>query len=370
MQRRRHVRLDHPGLGAATTQWLAYAHAVQSSPDRERFGKGAVEGVLGPGAANNSTLGGSLVTTVAFGVPASVSTAILMGAFFIQGLVPGPTMLAPAPRGPPGRDVGDGMDDRDRQRDHGGGLSPVHGAAGPHHPGPRRAARSPILTLVYIGAFAEKNVFQDLGIVLVFGALGLAMARLGWPRPPLLLGLVLGPLAENRLFLATDNYGAAWLLRPGVLLLLGIALVGVAVPLVRRRRRPGAASAEQLGASRPPARRHDGVQPGGRPAFLWALWQSRKFGVRAGLFPWAVTVPALFLAVAQLVRDLTGRRATGDERDSRRRAESPPAVVRRRTAEIAAWILGMFAAIWLVGFAGATFMMTLTYLRLGAGSGG
>jgi TctA family transporter len=88
-----------PGLGAATTQWLAYAHAVQSSPDRGRFGRGAVEGVLGPGAANNSTLGGSLVTTVAFGVPASVSTAILMGAFYIQGLVPGPAMLAPAPKG-------------------------------------------------------------------------------------------------------------------------------------------------------------------------------------------------------------------------------------------------------------------------------
>ena len=77
-----------PGLGAATTQWLAYAHAVQSSPDKERFGKGAVEGVLGPGAANNSTLGGSLITTVAFGVPASVTMAILLGAFLIQGWSP------------------------------------------------------------------------------------------------------------------------------------------------------------------------------------------------------------------------------------------------------------------------------------------
>ncbi len=56
-----------PGMGAATTQWLAYAHAVQSLKDRSRAGKGAVEGVLGPGAANNSTLGGSLITTIAFG---------------------------------------------------------------------------------------------------------------------------------------------------------------------------------------------------------------------------------------------------------------------------------------------------------------
>ena len=88
-----------PGMGAATTQWLAYAHAVQSSPDKERFGKGDVRGVLGPGAANNSTLGGSLITTIAFGVPASVVMAILLGAFIIQGIVPGPDMLLPPPKG-------------------------------------------------------------------------------------------------------------------------------------------------------------------------------------------------------------------------------------------------------------------------------
>ena len=88
-----------PGMGGATSQWLAYAHAVQSSRDPQRFGKGAVEGVLGPGAANNAILGGHLITTMAFGVPVSVMMAILLGAFFIQGLVPGPDMLIPEPRG-------------------------------------------------------------------------------------------------------------------------------------------------------------------------------------------------------------------------------------------------------------------------------
>ena len=79
-----------PGMGGAVSQWVAYAHAVQTAPDKERFGKGAVEGVLGPGAANNSNLGGALVPTIAFGVPGSVTMAILLGAFIIQGLVPGP----------------------------------------------------------------------------------------------------------------------------------------------------------------------------------------------------------------------------------------------------------------------------------------
>src|SRR5262245_21650644 len=288
-----------PGLGAATTQWLAYAHAVQSSPDRGRFGKGAIEGVLGPGAANNSTLGGSLVTTVAFGVPASVSTAILMGAFFIQGLVPGPMMLAPAPKGHLAVTLAMVwtivisnvvtvaicllfMGQLARvTRVRGTLLVPF------------------ILMLVYVGAFAEKNVLEDLGVVLAFGALGLAMARLGWPRPPLLLGLVLGPLAENRLFLSTDNYGVAWILRPGVLLLVGLAVAGVVVPLVRRRkegRRPSPPASDRV--ARPRHLRLDGETLFSLAIallLLWALWQSRNFGFRAGLFPWAVTAPALVL---------------------------------------------------------------------------
>jgi putative tricarboxylic transport membrane protein len=358
-----------PGLGAATTQWVAYAHAVQSSPDRGRFGKGAVEGVLGPGAANNSTLGGSLVTTVAFGVPASVSTAILMGAFFIQGLVPGPAMLAPAPKGHLAVTLAMVwtivisniitvaicllfMGQLARiTRIRGSLLVPF------------------ILTLVYVGAFAEKNVFQDLGVVLVFGALGVTMARFGWPRPPLLLGLVLGPLAENRLFLSTDNYGAAWLVRPGVLLLLGLAVVGLVVPLARRRgRRVTPVATGSVAASR-------GLRLDGGMAFsftvvlllLLALWQSREFGMRAGLFPWAVLVPALLLAIVQFGRDLSGH---GDEPDTGPAGAAPAvssAVARRRTAEIAAWIVGMFVAIWFVGFAGATLLTTFLYLKLGAG---
>jgi putative tricarboxylic transport membrane protein len=356
-----------PGLGAATTQWLAYAHAVQSSPDRARFGKGAIEGVLGPGAANNASLGGSLVTTVAFGVPASVSTAILMGAFFIQGLVPGPAMLAPAPKGHLPVTLAMVwtivvsnvitvavcllfMGHLARiTRIRGMLLVPF------------------ILALVYVGAFAEKNTFEDLGVVLAFGALGCLMVRLGWPRPPLVLGLVLGPVAENRLFLSTDNYGAAWLLRPGVLLLLTVAAAGIFVPLVRGRGRAGKRKPQVRAA--PHRIRFDGETAfsiGIVVVLLWALWASRGFGLRAGLFPWAVIVPALLLAMTQFARDLTGRRQDRplDLLDTAR--DVSPDVAGRRTLEIAAWVVGMFAAIWLIGFAAATLLTTFFYLRLGA----
>ena len=90
-----------------------------------------------------------------------------------------------------------------------------------------------ILVLIYLGAFAEKNAFEDMVIVLFFGALGWVMEKLEWPRPPVLLGLVLGPLAENRLFLSTDNYGLAWMHRPGVIAIFALTLVGIFYPIIK-----------------------------------------------------------------------------------------------------------------------------------------
>src|SRR5262245_61603726 len=352
-----------PGLGAATTQWLAYAHAVQSSSGRERFGKGAVEGVLGPGAANNSSLGGSLVTTVAFGVPASVATAILMGAFFVQGLVPGPAMLTPAPKGHLAVT-----------------LAMVWTIVVSNiitvavclvFMGPlaritqiRSSLLVPfILILVFVGAFAEKNVFEDLAVVLAFGALGWVMAKLGWPRPPLLLGLVLGPLSENRLFLSTDNYGVAWLLRPGVLIIAAVIAAGLVVPLVNKRRAL-AEPAPVAGVAAPSGRRLDGATAFNLALvllFAVALWLSRGFDVRAGLFPWAITTAALVLAIAHTASELRTRREPagrghGVERDDE-------AGETRKTAVICGWILGMYVLIWLLGFSLATLVTSLLYLR-------
>ncbi|MBI2304972.1 MAG: tripartite tricarboxylate transporter permease [Chloroflexi bacterium] len=225
-----------PGLGGSVAQWVAYAHAVQSSPGKERFGKGAVEGVLGPGAANNSKEGGALIPTIAFGVPGSASMAILLGGFLIQGLVPGPNMLT-------------------KHLDltfamvwiivvsniitvgvcflflqqlaritlvRGGLLIPF------------------ILLLVYLGGFTATNSFGDLVVVLAFGLLGYLMVLFNWPRPPLILGLVLGGLAEKYLWLSTDRYGTEWLTRPIVLILALLIVMALIYPLweQRRQRRP------------------------------------------------------------------------------------------------------------------------------------
>jgi len=352
-----------PGLGAATTQWLSYAHAVQSSSSRERFGKGAVEGVLGPGAANNSSLGGSLVTTVAFGVPASVATAILMGAFFVQGLVPGPAMLTPAPKGHLAVTLAmvwtivvSNIITVAICLAFMGPLARITQI--------RSSLLVPfILVLVYVGAFAEKNVFEDLAVVLAFGALGWVMAKLGWPRPPLLLGLVLGPLAENRLFLSTDNYGAAWLLRPGVLIIAAVIAAGLVVPLVNKRRAL-AKPTPLAGATAPSGWRVDGATAFNVALvllFAAALWLSRGFDVRAGLFPWTITTAALALAIVHTASELRARREpAGHERDV---ARGEAAGETRKTAVICGWILGMYVLIWLLGFSLATLVTSLLYLR-------
>ena len=82
-----------PGMGGAVSQFIAYAHAQQTSKSPETFGKGNVEGVLAAGAVNNSREGGNLIPTVAFGIPGSISMAILLSVFLMKGLVPGPAML-------------------------------------------------------------------------------------------------------------------------------------------------------------------------------------------------------------------------------------------------------------------------------------
>lgn len=359
-----------PGMGGAVSQWLAYAHAVQSSPDKERFGKGDVRGVLGPGAANNSTLGGAMIPTIAFGVPGSVVMAILLGAFIIQGIVPGPDMLLPEPRGKLSLTfsfvwiiVISNIITVAICLMFLNTLAKVTQI--------RVSLLMPIiLLLVYLGAFAEKNAFQDLGVVLVFGMLGWLMVKFGWQRPPLLLGLVLGPLMENRLFLSTDNYGLAWMSRPGVLIIFALTLAGVFYPVLKRQWQSRAAAQAEPS---PMDKTREGESPakfsfsllftgGIIVIFSWALWESKGFGFRAGLFPWSIGYPVLALAIVQFVLELMGKGRAGDL-ESEVEIDLPKAVVRRRSAGILGWIFGFYLLIWLVGFSYAVPITTFFYLK-------
>ena len=218
-----------PVLGANVAQWIAYAHGVQGVKDA---GKGAIEGVLGPGAANNSTRGGDLIPTVAFGIPGSGSMALLLGALLIVGLNPGPEML--------------------KQHlnvtfamvwvliianlivaglcflilNQLAALTFIRGAL----------LIPFLLFFVFIGSFTANNSLNDLIVTLIFGAAGYFMVLYGWPRPPLILGLILGKIAENYLWISTAAYGGKWLLFPSVITLIILTVVIVAYPTIKERR--------------------------------------------------------------------------------------------------------------------------------------
>jgi len=218
-----------PGMGGAVAQWMAYGHATQSArtpEERKGFGNGDVRGVLGPGAACNSKEGGALIPTIAFGVPGSTSMAILLGGFFLLGLVPGPEMLTTH-------------------------LSVTFSMVWTIVLANvitvvlcflllNRLARLTtlpghflipvILVLVFIGSYTTNSSYADLVVTLIFGAVGYLMVRAGYPRAPLVLGLVLGKIAENYLYISVARYDAAWLLRPFVLVLLAVAVGVVLYP--------------------------------------------------------------------------------------------------------------------------------------------
>ena len=218
-----------PGLGAGVSQWVAYGHAVQSASDKSRFGFGDVRGVLGPGAANNSGLGGALVPTIAFGVPGNVVMAILLGAFLVQGLVPGPSMLT------------ENLTltftfvwfivianiitvafcflflNQLARLTHVRGSLLIPG----------------IVLLVFLGGYAGTNSMLDVGITLLFGAVGLVMVYIDWPRPPLILGLVLGGLVERNFFISYELHGLTFLWRPIVAVTLVIAFGVLFLPSIQ-----------------------------------------------------------------------------------------------------------------------------------------
>jgi hypothetical protein len=181
--------------------------------------------------------------------------------------------------------------------------------------------------------------------------------------------LVLGPLAENRLFLSTDNYGLAWTGRPGVLAIFALTLVGILYPVFkssRDSRKKAAADTSMRAGEEVRVRRtlHFGT------AALFtltvivvlsaALWQSRNFGPRAGLFPWVIGIPTLILAFFQLARDVAGKE-TAEAAGSH--AELAMRVVVQRTVAILLWIVGCFIAIWLLGFPYAIPLVILLYLK-------
>jgi TctA family transporter len=225
-----------PGISASVVDWLAYGHALKTERGASAtFGKGDVRGVIASESSNNAKEGGALVPTVAFGVPGSATMAILLGAFLIHGLVPGPDMLTK------NLSITYAMV-------WSVALANVLGAGLCYAFSPQFAKLATlrytlilpaVLGIIYIGAFEASRQWGDLFALLFFGLVGWTMKQFKWPRPPLILGVVLGDTIERYLFISIERYGLSWMLRPVVVLLFALAILGLVRPLLQDIRGQG-----------------------------------------------------------------------------------------------------------------------------------
>jgi hypothetical protein len=339
-----------PGLGAAIVDWIAYGHAVQSAKDKSQFGKGDIRGVIAPETANNAHKSGALIPTVAFGIPGSIGTAILLGALVIKGLRPGPDMLtvnlsltmsmvweiAIANL------IAAGLLLLFTRQIYKLAFLPGHLIV----PG--------VMTVLLMGAWVATNSIGDWWVALAMGTIGYLMKQGGWPRPPLILALVLGGLMENNYQLSTQIYGQyAWFYsRPMVVLIeililvtVVLALRGVIKPKPKETSEAGEGAAINPLISLP-------VTAGLTALSIAAFWITQGFQQRAtGQFPHAILIvglPLVLLILAQDVRaSVQAIRAAG--------GFGPAWLTAVRKAELPAssvfigYLLAMFGLTYLAG---------------------
>lgn len=221
-----------PGLGGTVAQWISYGVAKQTSRGAEEtFGKGDIRGLIAPEATHNADHGGTLVPTLAFGIPGNGSTAVLLAGFTLMGLQPGPSMIEG-----PQLAISLTMVWSLVLANVFGGLIALglSGAAARLTALPTRKIMAFVIVTTVLAAYQSTTSWMDVVVFIVIGAIAWLMKHIGWPRPPMLIGFVLAPHAEQYLLQSTSRYGADWLTRPGVVV-LGLVLIAIiAFPTLRR----------------------------------------------------------------------------------------------------------------------------------------
>ena len=359
-----------PGIGSAVIDWIAYGHAVQTEKNPENFGRGDIRGVIAAESSNNAKEGGHLVPTIAFGVPAGASMALLLSAFLMHGFTPGPEMLTKH------LDVTYAII-WTLTLSHIMGALICLCASGWF----ARLARirvgllvPAVLSIIFLGAFNGSQSWGDLYSVGVFGAVGWTMKQLGWPRPPLILGFVLGDTFERYLFISQELYGTSMLLRPIVIVVLAGAAYVVLRPVYNALRRIIAARGGPATARRRPHLSLNVAFTAALIVFvLGAIWQSVDWPAHAQIVPLTAAGAAVLFGSATLVTELFAR--PGEVTDVAHMVDGPaldmtahdtPArVLRFRAVRIFLWLVALLVAMTAVGVLPALFlgMLLLAWLE-------
>lgn len=221
-----------PGLGGPVASFVSYMVAMRRSKHPEDYGHGSIEGLIACETANDAKDGGALLPTVAFGIPGSPDQAILLGAFILHGLQPGPLLM----------------------RDHmdivyallfgivisqvvlsGVGLMSAQFMAR-FSVLPSRALAPFVLTLVFVGTFMVRTNIFDVGLALLAGVFGYMMRRFHFPIITVVMGFILGPLAERSFLLSLQmsdwNY-RIFISRPVSDVILLLTLLTLLLPFIR-----------------------------------------------------------------------------------------------------------------------------------------
>lgn len=226
-----------PGVGATTAAIVGYAQAVRFSRNPERYGTGIPEGIVAPETANNAAASGAMIPLLALGIPGSATTAIMVGAFLLHGLKLGPLFLQQ--QRPLAFAIFAGVVLANLIFFAAGLLAVRPFARLLRLPYPFLAAN--ILAFAAVGAAALGDVY-GMKVMFLFAILGFLMESLGFPVAPMVLGFVLGPIAEaslRRALLIADFDLVAVLMRPITAALLLLALASAVYPLLRNWRLAG-----------------------------------------------------------------------------------------------------------------------------------
>jgi putative tricarboxylic transport membrane protein len=228
-----------PATGATTAAMIAYVETKRWSKNKAEFGKGAIEGVAGPEAANNAAVGGAMVPTLALGIPGSTTTAIILAGLIVQGVRPGPHLFTEQPlllyavfssmllANLLYLALGLGFAKFFAR------ISLI----------PAPLLWPAVFVLSVIGAYAPNQAMAEVWVTIAFGFIGFFMRRYGFSPAPLVIGLVLGKMVEETLKQSLLIFDLSWggfLGRPIAVTLFGLTVLLLLGPwlLQRVRGRP------------------------------------------------------------------------------------------------------------------------------------
>ena len=362
-----------PGMGASVIDWIAYGHAARTEKGAaETFGTGDVRGVIASESSNNAKEGGALIPTIAFGVPGSASMALLLGAFLIHDIVPGPDLLTKR------LDVTYTMVWSVAIANIvGAGICFLFANQLAKIALIRIGILAPlVIAVAYIGVFQATNSWGDLYALLFFGTLGWIMKRMGWPRPPMILGFVLGALIERYMFISVQRYEFEFLSFPIVAILLVITVFGLARPAIQsyRKRKRESDSKLQIVPQSAPANPQTMFAIVAVILFTIAIATSWPWDFDAKLIPQAVGWSGLLFSGIHLFSRFFKLEAAGAEAQSA--PQSAPQMdtggdfegintreMLTRAASFFGWCIGYLALTALFGLLPAMLVFLIAYMR-------